>query len=460
VLLVMLGLLLLMASFVAVAGTRQFRADRAFHPIRVPSATAPATAVAGVLGSAGSAPSSSAPAAAQAPIPSAAGVAAALADKLTAADLGPSVSAQVYDAATGAALFGHRAGVLVGPASTAKLLTAAAILTVHKATDRFTTKVVAGAVPGTVVLVGGGDPTLSGAPAGQATEYAEAGRISDLAAQVRKSLGSTPITQVMVDDSLFTGPNTGPGWAAEDTPSSYACVITAALVDAGRDTPDAALRSAQPDLAAGNALATALAGAAVSRGTAPAGAKVLGQVQSAPVGVIVEQMLRDTDNVMADVLGRQIAIAAKQPASFTGEVAAIGSVLAPLGVTVGTGLRDGSGLSAQNRIPATALTQVLLKVVDPKHPELRSILTGMPVAGWEGSLVEQNRFTGLTSGADGVVRAKTGSLTGVSSMAGILTDVDGRQLIFAFVADQAPTEGPTRAAIDRLVYALTRCGCR
>ena len=82
------------------------------------------------------------------------------------------------------------------------------------------------------------------------------------------------------------------------------------------------------------------------------------------------------------------------------------------------------------------------------------------MAGWDGSLVEQDRFTGNAAVADGAVRAKTGSLTGVSALAGVLTDKDGRQLIFAFVADQAPSEGPTRAAIDDLAAALVGCGCR
>ena len=76
-----------------------------------------------------------------------------------------------------------------------------------------------------------------------------------------------------MDDSAFTGPATAPGWAPEDTPSSYASLITAAMVDAGRDRADADIRSAAPDLAAGNALADALGGAAVSRGGAPAGGR-------------------------------------------------------------------------------------------------------------------------------------------------------------------------------------------
>lgn len=454
VLLIIVAVVLAVIAFVAVGSGRQYLADRNFHPIRVPSSTAPAPDLAPVLNPA--APSIAA--ASAGPEPTAAGVADVLAGGLASPDLGPSLSAQVIDAATGTALLSRRPDASVAPASTSKLFTAAAILTVHKSTDRFHTSVMAGTDAGTVVVVGGGDPTLSGAAAGQPTEYPEAGRISDLAAAVRKSMGSTPVRRVLVDDSLFTGATTAPGWAPEDSPSSYACPITAAMVDAGRDTPDAALRSATPDLAAGRALATALGGADVSLGQAPNGARELATVPSAPVGVLVEQMLRDSDNVIAEVLARQVALAQHQPASFAAGAAAVSGVLLPVGVSIGSGMKDGSGLSVQDRIPAAALSTVLTKAV--AQPSLRPVLTGLSVAGWDGSLVEQQRFTGDAAIADGVVRAKTGSLTGVSALAGVLTDADGRQLVFAFVADQAPSEAGTRTAIDNLAAILVRCGCR
>jgi D-alanyl-D-alanine carboxypeptidase/D-alanyl-D-alanine-endopeptidase (penicillin-binding protein 4) len=454
-LLVVLACLLAVLGYLGVAGGRQYLADRQFHPLRVPPAAAPAAGLGSALSTAAPASVATDPAA---PQPSPAGVAAALAGRLDAAALGPSVSAQVVDALTGRQLFGRRADAVVAPASTCKLLTAAAVLSVYRPTDRFSTTVLAGDAPGTVVLVGGGDPTLSAAPAGQPTAYPEAGRITELAGKVRAALDGATVTRVLVDDSLFTGPGTAPGWAPEDTPSSYASRITAVMVDGGRDTPDAVIRSADPALAAGTALAQALGDAQVDLGTAPAGARTLGSEQSAPVGVLIEQMLRDSDDVLAEVLSRQVALAAHQPASFAGGVAAIRGVLAPLGIPVGTGLRDGSGLSMLDRLPAGALTQVLRKAETTDR--LRPVLTGLSVAGWDGSLVEQNRFTGAAADADGAVRAKTGSLTGVSALAGVVTDADGRQLIFAFVADRAPTEAGARAAIDNLAAALVGCGCR
>jgi D-alanyl-D-alanine carboxypeptidase/D-alanyl-D-alanine-endopeptidase (penicillin-binding protein 4) len=135
-------------------------------------------------------------------------------------------------------------------------------------------------------------------------------------------------------------------------------------------------------------------------------------------------------------------------------------VLATAGIQIGSGMVDGSGLSVRDRIPAAALASTLLAAVSGGHARLRPLLSGLSVAGWDGTLLEEDRFSGPAAIADGLVRAKTGTLTGVSGMAGLLTDADGRQLVFSFVADQAPAEGPSRVAVDNLVATLVRCGCR
>ena len=121
------------------------------------------------------------PATTDAPPPSADAVSSALSALLADANLGPHVLAQVTDAATGQVLFDQGRGTAAAPASTAKIATAAAVLATHASTDRITTTVVAGASAGQIVLVGAGDPTLSGAAPGTDTPYAGAARISDLA---------------------------------------------------------------------------------------------------------------------------------------------------------------------------------------------------------------------------------------------------------------------------------------
>ncbi|MBN9619596.1 MAG: D-alanyl-D-alanine carboxypeptidase/D-alanyl-D-alanine-endopeptidase, partial [Actinobacteria bacterium] len=375
---------------------------------------------------------------------------------VTAPGLGPSLRATVVDAATGAVLYAHDAGTPTAPASTAKLLTAAALLAVRPAATRLTTRVVAG-TDGAVVLVGAGDPTLTGAPAGKPGAYPEAARISDLAAQLRKA-GVRP-TRIVVDDALFAGPTIAPQWAPEDVPSDYASGITAVMADGGRPTPDATIRTATPDLAAGQELAVALGSPSlpVVRGTPSAGAATLASVQSASFGLLIEQMLQASDNVIAECLARQVALAEGQPASFTGAANAVRTVLTRLGVDPGAGMVDGSGLAAGDRLSATTLAGVLRLVT--QRPQLRTVLAGLPVAGWSGTLAD--RYLGsATHAAAGLVRAKTGTLTGVSSLAGTVHDHDGRLLVFAVVADQAPDTPDAEAALDRIATQLAACGCR
>jgi len=269
-----------------------------------------------------------------------------------------------------------------------------------------------------------------------------------------------------VDDGLFIGPTISPDWGPGDAPSEFAAPITAVMADGGRAAPDDTIRSGQPDIAAGQALASLLGvpGIPVTLGSATAGAKVLARVQSPQLSELVAQMLQPSDNVIAECLARQVAIARHQPASFTGAAGAIRTVLSGLGVDVGSGMTDGSGLAAGDRLTPTALAGVLRLVVGTANPSLRAIVTALPVAGWSGTLTD--RFVPGTDSARGagVVRAKTGTLTGVSALAGLVHDADGRQLVFAMIADQVAPSGAgtvdAEAALDVVASTLARCGCR
>jgi D-alanyl-D-alanine carboxypeptidase/D-alanyl-D-alanine-endopeptidase (penicillin-binding protein 4) len=204
-------------------------------------------------------------------------------------------------------------------------------------------------------------------------------------------------------------------------------------------------------------------GAAVRPATAPADARELGSVASAPMSELVDQMLQNSDNVIAECLARQVALAQHQPASFTGAAGAVRSVLSGLGADPGAGMVDGSGLAARDRLSATALVAVLGLVAGPDGAPLRGLVTALPVAGFSGTLADRYRSGASAPGA-GVVRAKTGTLTAVSTLAGFVHDADGRLLIFAALADQvAPTAADTTAAdqaLDDVAARLARCGCR
>jgi D-alanyl-D-alanine carboxypeptidase/D-alanyl-D-alanine-endopeptidase (penicillin-binding protein 4) len=257
---------------------------------------------------------------------------------------------------------------------------------------------------------------------------------------------------------LFAGPAISPDWAPEDVPSDYASAITPVLADGGRAAPGDVLRSAEPDLAAGHELAVLLGrpGLPVTRGSAPLGAATLATVRSAPIGTLVEQMLQNSDNVLAECLGRQVALAEHQPASFRGAAAAIRAVLTKAGVDPGPGMRDASGLAADDRISTATLAGVLRIVAST--PRLRTVLAALPVAGWSGTLAGRYRV-GPSRSAAGVIRAKTGTLTAVSSLVGLVHDHSGRLLAFAFIADRAQSNAVADAALDRLAARLAGCGC-
>jgi serine-type D-Ala-D-Ala carboxypeptidase/endopeptidase (penicillin-binding protein 4) len=395
------------------------------------------------------------------PSPTATGVKRALARPASAPGLGGRLLARVVDVQTGDVLFDRAGATPAAPASTAKLLTAAAILAVRPATYRFTTSVVAGAA-GTVVLVGGGDPTLSPAAPRRPTRYAGAARISGLADQLAKR--HITLRRIMVDGSLFPGPSVAPSWDPADMGTNYGAPITAVVADAAQLGPEGSARSDTPDLAAGADLAAALGhpGLPVTRGSAPAGAKTLAQVRSAPLSELIPEMLLDSDNVIADILARQVAVAEHRAASFTGATAAIRTVLGRLGVHVGPGMKDGSGLSSADRVSPGALVAVLRLIGGagpPAAAPLRLIASAMPVAGWSGTL-EARYTSGSERSAAGRVRAKTGTLSAVSSLAGLVQDRSGRMLAFSFDADRAVGTLGAEAALDALVTALAQCGCR
>ena len=183
--------------------------------------------------------------------------------------LGGRLLAAVSDVDGGDVLLAHSPSVTAAPASTAEIATAVAVLAVHAPTDRITTEVRLGTTPGTVVLTGAGDPTLSAASVNQATPYADAARLLDLATQVRAS--GTRVDQIIVDDSLFSGPAVSPSWLPGDVPSGYESGITALMADGGRGSPTVDLRSSNPAGSAGAALARdlGLAPTAVTVSTLP-----------------------------------------------------------------------------------------------------------------------------------------------------------------------------------------------
>ncbi|BDB58630.1 peptidase S13 (D-alanyl-D-alanine carboxypeptidase [Rhodococcus sp. RDE2] len=366
----------------------------------------------------------------------------------------------ITDPTTGTVLWSKDADRALIPASTTKILTAAAAMLVLPSDHRITTRVVEGSKPGEIVLIAGGDPTLSAMPPGQESFYPGGPRIADLAEQIRRS-GAT-VETVLVDTSLYSGDPLAPGWFPQDVGDGYVAPIEPVMLDGGRLRPleDESPRSATPALDAGRALATALGAdpARVAPGSASPGAAPMASVQSAPLTVRLGQMLRRSDNVLAETVGREVAVATGNEHSFEGTTKAVTGTLQQAGLDVtGVTLRDVSGLSVENRIPARTLDRVISEAAGPNRTELRPMLDYLPVAGATGTLAD--RYGTTTRAGAGWVRAKTGTLTEVNGLTGYVVDSDGRVLSFALLSNgRSPSEA--RPALDAVASVLRECGCR
>lgn len=401
---------------------------------------------------------------AAAPVPDRAAVARLL-EPLAADPALGQLSGRVSDAATGQVLWQQDPATRLVPASTTKVLTATAALLALPLDSTVRTAVVAGAQAGHVVLVGGGDITLSAQPAGQPSYFQDAPRVDDLVAQLRRS--GVRVTSVSVDTSAYQGPLLARGWDPVDIAGGFIAPMQPVMLDGGRLDPlqVESPRSEEPALDAGRALAQRLGldPQDVRGGAAPAGARVLASVDSAPLRVWLEELTVDSDNLLAEAVGRRVAAAAGRPASFDGATAAVLATLRGAGFDVGgVVLEDLSGMSVDNRVTAAVLDSLLLAAARPvdgqARPDpavLRPLLDFLPVAGGTGTLAA--RYQEDRRGA-GWVRAKTGTLTGVSTLAGYLATRDGRVLTFALMSqDSLPSQA--RPALDAIAAALQGCGC-
>ncbi|MFC7922290.1 D-alanyl-D-alanine carboxypeptidase/D-alanyl-D-alanine endopeptidase [Streptomyces cinereoruber] len=360
--------------------------------------------------------------------------------------LGPLRTASVVDTATGKQLYGEGATTPMTPASTVKIATAAAALSALGPDHRIPTTTTAAPDGKTVTLTGGGDPTLDDT------------RLKALATDTARALRARGHTSVRLayDTGLYTGPAVHP-----IGPNENIAPVTALMTRAGRlDTSPSgpAPRSADParDTATAFAVHLTRAGVTVTGDPAPGPtpkAAPLARTHSAPLSDLVERTLTHSDNDLAEALARQTALAHKLPASFDGAGKAVRAELARLGLPVtGTRFADGSGLDRNDRVSAALLTGLLTRAADPARPALRPLLTGLPVGGFTGTLAD--RFDTAPAGA-GLVRAKTGTLTGVNTLAGTVATPDGRLLAFAFLAGRTPSPYQAQPALDRLSAALT-----
>jgi D-alanyl-D-alanine carboxypeptidase/D-alanyl-D-alanine-endopeptidase (penicillin-binding protein 4) len=373
------------------------------------------------------------------------------------------LSGSVINANTGEVLFDRAGATPQRTASVLKLLTAAAAVLVLGPETQLSTRVIDGSNPGTIVLVGGGDPTLATT---SNSYYQGAPLIADLAEaamdRYEQLHPGIPITNIVLDATMWsTGDAWDPSWPTSERTQGYQAYVTALMVDGDRADPTEAVspRSTDPVARAGQAFAAAadLDGVTFSTGSA-VGSTVLAEVKSQPVRVLLDQMLKDSDNTIAENLARVVSkVAGLSGAAASLQQAITGALnRTELPPTTGAVIKDGSGLSDANAVSPQYVAELMV-AIRAGTLGLGVVWDNLPVAGQSGDLAD--RFTGANAAAAGRVRAKPGWIDSQRSLAGIVDAADGTPLAFAFYAiNPGGIPYEARAALDDLTTAVFNCG--
>lgn len=337
------------------------------------------------------------------------------------------------DVESGEVVWEQNQGTAVRPASATKILTAAVALYELGREDTIKTEVVEGEQPGTVVIKAGGDVTLSEE------------MLDDLATQ----LDGQDIGTVLIDTSIWPDEGFASTWDPVDVDAGYIADVEPAMIEAARiggsegDLP----RSHTPAFDVAQALADRVGADTVDEGSAP-DKTVLASVESDTLDQRLARMMKDSDNVMAEGIAKEVA-ASKDLATDSASTSKMTlEILKDKGFDLsGVSIVDNSGLSFDNLITPRLLDDILTRAAT--EPELSSLLTSLPIAHGTGTL--EDRYDGL-SGA-GWVRAKTGTLTDTSALAGVVTSESGRVFTFAFVSNGSAIV-PAREALDEMASIL------
>ena len=405
-----------------------------------------------------------------APPASPAAVTAAVAPVLNAGSW-EAVSAVVLDPSDGSLLY-ESSSIARTPASTLKIPTALTVLSVLGPDTRLRTRVVLDG--STVVIIGAGDATLGRAKG--VIDGVPTASLNQLAQLTAKALDKQGVASVHVafDDSLFTGPTLSPEWNSALVTSGAIAPVTALSADQGRESATSDTSVSDPAASAARYFAAQLrdAGIDVARGVqrvaAPTDAPEIAHVLSPTIAEITDYTLTESDNDVAEALAHLAGGKLVGEASFAGGARAMKQVLEAYGIpTEGMKVSDGSGLARSDRMQAITLARTLQVIVTGRAPEGIdvpssvgwAVSVGLPVAGFTGTLA--NRFDNTATRAGrGVVRAKTGTLTGISALAGQSRDRDGRLLVFVALASGIPDIDAARGDLDEFAATVAACGCR
>lgn len=345
-------------------------------------------------------------------------------------------SAVIRDVTNGTVVYEAQPEAQLLPASSTKMLTAAAALLELGPGAQVATHI-SKLDSQTLVIHAGGDVWLDTAA------------LADLAAQVSEATDISEITTIRIVNEAWSAPEFLSGWDTIDISEGYIAPMQPAMLNGARigGTTGDLPRSTNPmqDVAYGLADALEITDPVVeviAEYTQPdeVPPQYIASWYSAALSERIDEMMLTSDNVMAEAIGRELDGA--DPVGKTLEV------LASYGLNnQDISVADNSGLSLDNRINAQYFADLMDLVVSEES--LHNIVLGLPVAGGTGTL--EDRYA--TAAAKGWARAKTGTLTGVVSLVGVVPSVNGHMYSFALISNEADILG-ARAQMDAMVSEL------
>lgn len=409
--------------------------------------------------------------------------------------------AHAIDVTTGKVLVNVRSNQQTPSASVMKTIVAAAAikylvkvreikqLTPYVAT---TTVLFDPAQPDTLILKGGGDHTLTRVPKGSYTTYytgatstqpaQHPAKLRNIAADVIAALPvGTKITKIVLDDTFFVGPSMNPNWPSDARTSGNAAPITGLMVDAARKNPDlttkaySGFRHADPTRQAGfyfrKWLGAKASGATLVKGTAPSTATVIATANSQPITNWITHAMKVSDNTETEIIARHAALEIGLPNDYRSVQKLGNRLFSSLKIDYSKlVMKDASGLAPNNRVTPLLLTSLLKATTEP-NSHIATLPSFMNTSNDGGSL--QGRFRAYKSKTKkwelvipkGSIRAKTGFIPGLYSLAGIVTTPEQHTIVFAIFAKQDTAKKKTvgtgtKNAIDNVVEKLYLCGAR
>ena len=344
------------------------------------------------------------------------------------------VGLMVFDLDADTILYQYQARQLMRPASTMKLVTAITALDrlggayEYKTNFYYTGTIADSVLTGNLYCVGGFDPSLT------------ADDVSVIAESIRQA-GITKIRgTIIADKQMKEVLDYGEGWCWDDD--------NPMLIPLSIGRKDIFLTTLRKELdRQGVNVSEAKLG---GNGIMPNGARHLSTYRHS-IDIILKQMLKDSDNFYAESMFYQTAASTgHRPAKASDARTLTKQFIKRLGLGGNPyKIADGSGLSLYNYISAELLVR-MLRYAHNKEEIIGHLLPALPIAGVDGTLKKR-----MTEGnAYGNVVAKTGTVTGISSLAGYLTTADGRRMCFAIINQGVMRSADGRAFQDRVCNAL------